>query len=312
MTRIGNTGIVKAGFAPCLVTVTTASYIQWTMTMLFSFHQSNPWYEGEFIVICNDLSDEDQRRFDIFQRVRFVTPSEELVARVKELTRVIPGFSRLAPMFYSLEIFNLTGYTKVLFLDSDMLVVKSLQSVFDFPEPFGACAESCWYMGKGRRTDTYDPVDNCPDSGLFLENPINSGFMILDGSFIHTKNYEGLIKLIEPALWANKNTLHADQLIINLFFRDRIKRLDASYNYRPTNATEILARDGVQLEDAKIIHYFRQYKPWNFDQVLALSQHDMVHIKAFQLWYICYVGLLKCVHLRNKLLLLKHNEKTLS
>ena len=292
----------------CLATVTTANYIQWTMTMLFSFRESNPWFKGDFIVISPDLTTEDRNRFDIFPRVRFITPSDHLLGRVAGLIRAMPGFARLAPMFYSLETFGLSGYSRVLFLDSDVLVIKSVRELFDYTEPFGACAESCWYQGKGRRVDTYDAVENYPVPELFLANPVNSGFMILRETMISSVNYEGLISLIEPGLWANKNTLHADQLIINLYFRDRINLLDARYNYRPTSAVAIRAKEGVNLADAKIIHYFRQYKPWNFGEVLDLSQHDMVHIEAFRIWYEHYVEFLKYNHLKRKIKLLKNND----
>ena len=293
----------------CLVTVTTANYIQWTMTMLFSFLFSNPWFNGDLIVICNDLTTGDKATFVIFPNVRFVTPSEQLLSRIAGLCRAMPGFTRLAAMFYSLETFNLEDYKKVMFLDSDMLVVKPVEEMFSFDAPFGAAAESCWYQGKGRRTDTYEGVDRCTIPGLFLENPVNSGFLVLDETMVNGSNYNDLVKMVEPGLWANKNTLHADQLIINLFFMERIELVSARYNFRPANAREIYAKDGVSLEDAKIIHYFRQYKPWNFKEVLELSQHDMVHLKAFNLWYTWYVKFLKFNHLKQKIHILKNNEQ---
>jgi alpha-N-acetylglucosamine transferase len=292
----------------CLATVTTASYIQWTMTMMFSFRESNPWFSGDFVVISPDLTVEDRSRFDIFPKVRFITPSNHLLSRIKELINVQPAFARLAPMFYSLETFGLSGYSRVLFLDSDVLVVKSVRELFDVTVPFGACAESCWYQGKGRRIDTYEAVENYQVPGLFLENPINSGFMILDESVLTPLNYDCLVRLIEPELWTNKNTLHADQLIINLYFRDKITLFNASYNYRPTSSAAIQAKEGVRLEDARIIHYFRQYKPWNFAEVFNLSQGDMVHIEAFRIWYAYYVEFLKYNHLKRKINLLKSDE----
>ena len=64
------------------------------------------------------------------------------------------------------------------------------------------------------------------------------------------------------------------------------------------------------LEDAKIIHYFRQFKPWNFLEVFELSQYNMLHIKAFQQWYNGYVGMLKYTHLQNAIHLFQENDKT--
>jgi len=294
----------------CLVTVTTENYVQWTLTMIYSFLTSNGWFKGDIIVVCHGLDDKIKSRFSVFPNLRFVAPSGILLEKVAELCLQIPGFAKLASLFYSLEIFNPRGYEKVLFLDSDMLVVKSVEEVFEFEEPFYASAESCWYQGNGRRTDTYESVKSFPDPGLFIENPVNSGFMVIDRQCINTPNYNGLVDLIDPGLWARRNTFHADQLVINLFFKDRIRLVDARYNFRPTNASEIFTRDHIALEDAKIIHYFRQFKPWNFLEVFELSQYNMLHIKAFQQWYNGYVGMLKYTHLQNAIHLFQENDKT--
>jgi alpha-N-acetylglucosamine transferase len=296
----------------CLVTVTTENYVQWTMTMIYSFITSNTWFNGDIIVVCHGLDDKIKSGFAVFPNLRFMAPSEMLLERVAGLCLHIPGFAKLASLFYSLEVFNLRGYKKVLFLDSDMLVVKSVKEIFEFQEPFYASAESCWYQGNGRRTDTYESVKSFPDPGLFIENPVNSGFMVIDQLCISTPNYNGLVDLINPGLWAKKNTFHADQLVINLFFKDRISLVDARYNFRPTNFHEIYDREKVTLEDAKIIHYFRQYKPWNFDEVFELSQRNMLHIKAFQLWYLGYVDMLKFAHLQNAIKSLPKNDKASS
>jgi lipopolysaccharide biosynthesis glycosyltransferase len=296
----------------CMVTVTTENYVQWTMTMIYSFVKSNEWFQGDIILVCNDLSDEQKASFGIFPTIKLITPSEMLLEKVADLCRHIPGFTKLSALFYSLEIFNLEGYSKVLFLDSDMLVVKPVKEVFEFEAPFLASAETCWYLGNGRRTDTYESVQSFPDPGQFINNPVNSGFMVIDKHFINVTNYKGMVDMIDPGLWAEKNTFHADQLVINLFFKDRINLVDARYNFRPTNAREIFIKDHVTLEDASIIHYYRQYKPWNFNEVFELSQRNMLHIKAFRLWYEWYVDMLKYAHLKNAINLLQKNDKTSS
>ena len=294
----------------CLVTVTSEDYVQWSLTMIYSFVKSNDWFTGDIVLICNHLPDELKQRFLVFQHVRFVQPSDLLLKKISDLCMHIPVFSRLSPLFYSLETFNLSGYSKVLFLDSDMLIVKTVKEVFEMDGAFSASAESCWYFGKGRRTDTYESMADGIPTALFLKNPVNSGFMVIDKQYINEKNYNSLIDMIRPELWFKKNTLHADQLIINLFFKDRISLLDASYNFRPTLADEIKAKDNLSFEDAKIIHYYRQYKPWNFKEVLALSQYDMLHLRAFELWYQVYTEFLKFYHLQLRFNQLKKKDAT--
>lgn len=292
----------------CLVTVTTESYSLWTMTMIFSFLQSNEGFDGDIIIIGNDLTDETKKKFAVFQNIIFRKPTKKLIEKVNHLATLKPGFKNIGSMFFSLELFNMQGYKKVLFLDSDMLIIKPVSEVFEFEDLLVASAESCWYSGKGRRTDTYEALPNFPDKAMFIKNPVNSGFMVVDKALVTDDIYQGLINMIEPTLWENKNTFHADQLIINLFFKGRITLADARYNYRPTNAAVILEKDSVGFDEAKIIHFYRQYKPWNFKEVFELSQHDMVNLKAFKLWYTYFIDFLKFYHLKSKINNLIKNE----
>lgn len=301
-----NRAIGKEDAKPlCLATVTTSGYLQWTMVMVHSFLKSNPWFDGDIVLITNELSVDDRTRFSIFPNVSFREPSGRLTGAIEKLVEEKPGFINLVPMFWSLELFNLTGYRKALFLDSDMLVVKSLAEVFELPESMYACAESCWYQGKGRRVDTYEAAITADDPAIFIEKPVNSGFLLVDGQFLTPENYSGMVDMIKPGLWENKGTLHADQLIINLFFQGRFTLLDARYNFRPVNASLMMEKEGIGLEDACVIHYFRQYKPWNFNEVLKLSKDEMVHLKAFRMWYSAYIELLKFNHLKQKINQLK-------
>jgi lipopolysaccharide biosynthesis glycosyltransferase len=293
----------------CIVTVTTESYSQWTMTMIFSFLRSNEWFVGDIIVISNDLTEETSEMFAVFNNLIIKKPSDRLIGKVANLSNQIPGFKNIASMFYSLELFNLKGYKKVLFLDSDMLVIQSVREVLDFDARFVACVESCWYSGMGRKVDTYESTGSWPDPAMFIKNPINSGFMVIDEHHLTYENYDDLIDMIEAGLWSNKKTFHADQLIINLFFKNRITLADARYNYRPTNAAGIRRRDQINFEDAKIIHYFRQYKPWNFKEVFELSRHEMVNLRAFKLWYTWYIDFLKFYHLKSKINILLNHEQ---
>lgn len=289
----------------CLATVTTSGYLQWTMVMVHSFLKENPWFDGDIVLITNEMSSEERSRFSIFPNVSFRKPTDRQTAAIDKLIEKKPGFTNLVPMFWSLEMFNLTGYRKVLFLDSDTLVVNSLRDVFEKPDGLYACAESCWYHGKGRRVDTYEATEGLNDPELFIEKPVNSGFLLVDGQFLTPENYKGMVDMITPGLWENKGTLHADQLILNLFFQGRFTLLDARYNFRPVNASVMMDKEGIGLEDAYVIHYFRQYKPWNFNEVLQLSKDDMVHLKAFRMWYSAYIELLKFNHLKQKINQLK-------
>lgn len=296
----------KGNFA--LVTVSSENYVQWSMVMIHSFLKSNAWFAGDILVFCNDLSPESVSRFNTFQQVRLIQPSEVLLQKLDFLKNKVPQFKNIISQFYSIETFNLNGYEKVLFLDSDMIIVKSLQELFTSEILLAACPESCWYSGKGRNAKDYEAVSFDEASDDFIETPVNSGFLFINEKMINTRNYQGLVNLVDHELWSNKRTFHADQMVMNFWFRNQFIIFDARYNFRPKNTIQIAAKEQINLQDAFIIHFIRKHKPWNFDEMILAAENDMNLLKAYELWYQWYFDFLKHHHLRHKLSLLKTLE----
>ncbi|MFZ4522031.1 MAG: glycosyltransferase family 8 protein [Bacteroidales bacterium] len=290
----------------CLATVTTENYFQWTMTMLHSFVSSNPWFGGDIVVICQDLPSEMTAGLNLFGHVNLVEPSADLTGRLIEFGNALPAFKDKTARFYSLEIFRMSGYEKLLFLDSDMIVVKSVEELFNLPGSFYASAELCWYKGKGRDAANfkagYQATENHAD---FLRNPFNTGFMVLGDSVINENHYPELLKLIDPERWGNDNLSYTDERIINQYFRNRAMLLDTRYNFRARAARMIREKENISIDDAKIIHYYSKYKPWNFTEVLDSSQNNLTWLRAYEMWYERYISFLKFYHLQKKLIAFK-------
>ncbi len=284
-----------------VATVTTENYFQWTMTMLHSFIKNNPWFDGDILVICNDLPREMIDDFVFFNRVNIITPSADLLRHIDLLADEIPKFKNLSARFYSLEIFRLKGYSKVLFLDSDMIVAQSIEELFQLPDAFYASAQLCSYKGKGRNGSTFNAeIKN--NQADFLESPVNSGFMLIDGELLNQNHYPGILDLIKPALWSQNDLTYTDELIINQYFKGKFSLISARYNYRARSARIFKEKENITFEDAKIIHYYAKYKPWNFTEVLRSAANNLNWIKAFELWYHWYIDFLKYYHFQKKML----------
>jgi lipopolysaccharide biosynthesis glycosyltransferase len=182
-----------------------------------------------------------------------------------------------------------------------MIIVKSIEEVFQLPELFYASAQLCYYKGKGRNSSTFIAELKNEGSIDILESPVNTGFMLLDGKILNQNHYQLLIDLIKPALWSRNNLTYTDELIINQYFNTKISLLDTSYNYRTRAARMIKDKEHIAIEDAKIIHFYAGFKPWNFGEVLASSARNLNWIKAYGLWYTWYVEFLKFYHFQKKI-----------
>ncbi len=288
----------------CLVTATTENYIQWTMTMIFSFLKTNSWFKGDVIVVGQELSEITVSRLAIFPNIIIEAPSALLQGKLKQLAADIPSRSQAESVFYSLEIFRFSRYDKILFLDSDVIVMKNLEELVALPGDFYACDE--WYSGKGRTMSDYAQVDHATPGDDIISHPVNSGFMLVSGEMLIPGIYEELVEFLDPGHWRNCSIRFTDEVVINKFFNRRIEILDARYNYRPKIAEGIFKAGKVKFEDARIIHFLLKAKPWNFDQVYRTSIRKMEMLKAFESWYSWYFDFLSWFHLMQRVNFVKN------
>jgi lipopolysaccharide biosynthesis glycosyltransferase len=291
----------------CLVTVSTANYLQWTMTMIFSFLKLNPWFKGDIQVISADLDEKSFAVKELYPAAYIFRPSGIMERKLKALENAVPKLTGKLARFYSLELFRMTRYDTVLFLDSDMLVTGSLEDLFQLPHGFYACPE--WFSGKGRDMESFQSVGSFGRSGSnFIASPVNTGFMLVSGKYLSNQIYEELIDYITPVHWETSHTILTDQLIINKFFNRRTEILSARYNYRPKNAGAILRTEGLTMEEATVIHFILNAKPWNFPEVLKTSATSIALLKAYELWYDRYFEMLAHLHLQNKIIQMKISD----
>lgn len=291
----------------CLVTVSTANYLQWTMTMIFSFLKLNPWFKGDIQVISADLDEKAFAVKELYPAARIFRPSLLMEQKLKALGDAVPKLAGKLARFHSLELFSMESYNVIIFLDSDMLVTGSLEDLFQLPQGFYACRE--WFSGKGRSMTDFSSVGSFGRSAdNFIESPVNTGFMLIHKKFLSQNIYQELIDFISPAHWEHSRSILTDQLVINKFFSRRIGILSARYNYRPKNAGAILRAEGLPMEEAAVIHFMLNAKPWNFPEVLKTSATSLALLKAYELWYERYFEMLAQFHLQNKIKKMKRPE----
>jgi lipopolysaccharide biosynthesis glycosyltransferase len=268
------------------------------MTMLYSFVTGNPWFEGDIVVICSKLPEPMVRDLHIFRRIRLLEPSSQLLERLRTFIEIRPEFSDKVARFFSLEIFRLSDYEQVLFLDSDMVVQKSVQELFELPGVFYACPELCWYKGKGRNAGSFLAEYQSAENGeLFLKQPVNTGFMLLRRDLLNQNTHEALLGTISSAEWIDSGLSYTDELIINRYFNQTIELLPSRYNYRARAARLIREKEEFTIDDASIIHYYSHFKPWNFLSALNTSGKNATWIRAYEIWYDWYFRFLQFYHL---------------
>ena len=292
----------------CLFTAATESFTPGVFVMLGTFLKHHPGFDGD-IVIAHDGLPEAHR--DVLSaasdRVRFEPVSFELRARLARLGAADPALRAKLPTFFLLEAFRLSGYRKVLCCDADALFRASVAELFDADEMLICCRDVVSLQGLVRDAATFAPMPS-PQEGAHhtprpevLDGTFNSGFLVIDGRLTGEGVYADLLSMVRPEAWRGMETVHFDdQFLLNRYFAGRRTLVGSTYNYIPIFSAHIRKREGLDMEEAKVLHFVGPVKPWTTEAMLRWTLGDFSRKpqSAFDLWYAAYVDCLTATHPR--------------
>lgn len=167
------------------------------------------------------------------------------------------------------------NYSKVIYLDSDILILSDLSELYDTDLEGYPCAAALdvGTASFNRRGGKYRRYARYMKDTLYvpdIESYFNSGVMIFDLDEIRLKNYEP--RMIELAK-LNNRYLH-DQNVLNAMFYNNYKELKPEWNYqwqvryefpeyKKRLSQDLLDSYNAARNSPKIIHYLSHVKPWN-------------------------------------------------
>ena len=125
----------------CLATITSKDFGIATEVLLYSFLKYNPWFDGDVIVIGDDLPNALEERLAHQRPVIFQRPDPRLRQAAEGLGDLLPDQQDVYKRFYSFEVFRLSGYRRVLYLDSDICCTGDIAPLFAATEPLLACPD---------------------------------------------------------------------------------------------------------------------------------------------------------------------------
>ena len=293
----------------CLLTVATDDFIPGTFVMVRTFLKHHPRFDGDVVIVHDGLSDASREVLAAsFHRLRFEPVSPELRDRVARLCAVRPEIRARRAAFYILDAFRLHGYRKVLCCDGDLLFRASVEELFDSPEALICCRDQFSLRSRRRDAVTYLPADDpavpvAAPAASTLAETFNSGFLLLDGRLMGEGAHADLLARVSPEAWRGVKAVAADQLVLNRCFAGRQTLVSSTYNYLVDCSDAIRAREGIGVEDARVLHFKLPMKPWAPDAMLYWARRGAARTLApgYKLWYDAYVDCLADAHLRHAL-----------
>ena len=140
----------------------------------------------------------------------------------------------LISAFTKIELWRQTQYSKIVYLDADIVALRAPDELLTLDKAFAAVPDIGW-----------------PDC-------FNTGVMVLTPNL---QDYYSLLALAQRGISFDG----ADQGLLNMHFRDW-DRLSFTYNCTPSGNYQYLPAYRHFQSTISMVHYIGQQKPWNMDR----------------------------------------------
>ena len=213
-----------------LVTMVDDGFLPGYVAFMKSLLHHNEWFNCPVLIIDNGLSDESKNTiYKLYKPVSFRKPSVAKYSKIDKNSTT----KELQATYFKLDIFSYVEFDRIVFIDSDVLVLGDIQELFTFNDgDMGACPVY------GKNSDSLGGI-------------INSGIMVLRKPVINNETYQSLLKE------ACKGHSMPDQKTINNVLGPRIVRLPKKYNMEK----RMYHSKQYDWREAAILH-FVSHKPW--------------------------------------------------
>lgn len=263
----------------CFCTLVTPGFVLGGAVTLHSFLAQNPWFEGDLIVLAEDLGEDDVQRLKVDPRVQVRPVPADLSAAVADAVAQRPALEATARRFYCCAALDLTGYDRVLFCDADLLFLDSVAPVFQQDLVLGACLDGFGLRGEARDSVTF----MAQADGAAMLRTFNSGFMVFDMARLPDGAWHQVLATIAQFGDGTITAGHRDQVVFNRIFQGAWTDLGSRYNYLIGHHQAAARATGGGPMDAAVLHFNGPLKPWDAAQAMHLAQDPAVR-PAVRAW----------------------------
>lgn len=237
------------------------NYVMPTTVMLKSLYlnkNQNTIYD--IYIIADNMDDETISVFEKQSKDNFSVKVINIDNPYKNFENKNPNMS--CTTFLKFEIPTLLEqYDKVLYLDTDTIVLKDLSELYntDLKDTYSGVVRDFYLM------------KNKDHIALGLKNYFNAGVMLFNSKKIRE---DFPIDIFGKTYVENSDKLlHHDQDVFNILFNDNITILPPKYNWMVSNKyffkNEItkfhnISKSDMKVKNLSIIHYTTGLKPWKY------------------------------------------------
>ena len=230
-------------------TICDDKYIEPCTTMLYSFLLNNRWFDGDIVVMYDNLKKENFEKIKkIDNNIKIVKLPVDKYKTIFENTNGIVA-KGLQKAFFKYEVFKKQNYDIIIWLDSDMIIKENIETVFLFDDYDFVWCEDKQHIGKKNYFNTgFFAFRNCDfvKDGSFYSDLFSFTENLNRESFKNEVSYYGL---------------YADQDVLNERVKHFFKKIKIEDCLKYNFPQQIVEQNLIN--NSKTIHYCGGGKPWD-------------------------------------------------
>ncbi len=210
-------------------------------------------------VLQTDISEENKRKLSRYERENVSIEFVDLnyyIEKIKDKLYTRDYYSKNT--YFRLFIPNLyPQYDKVLYLDSDIVILDDIAKLFhmDMGNNLVAAAPDDIIQFNPVFQTYVEKVVGVADYRCYF----NAGVLLMNLHQLRRYKFqEKFVYLLDKI----KFSVAQDQDYLNRLCKGRVKLIDRTWNRMPIEDPKI------RLEDVKLVHYNLAFKPWHFEEIL--------------------------------------------
>lgn len=267
-------------YAYVTVLYKTNVYFAGAIVLGHSLKKTNTKYD-RIIMTTNDVSLEC---INILKQIfTYIIPIDYISAHENIFQKTD---SKFLEVFTKFQALSLTQYSKIILLDTDMIITKNIDHLFSLKPP-AACLKN-YNIKYGAKIDKkfickYGRLINTINAGLMLLKPDSSELAAIKNDIL------------------NSNQLHKfkypEQDYISLRYCAEWHSITFNYNYQ-FGLTRRVSKLKYNADKIYVIHYSSSHKPWNYliphyAESPKETSFQSIHKKYYDLWINIYKSITK-------------------
>lgn len=211
-----------------------------------------------FYILYSDIPKEQLKKYEKLKKIKdFSIKYIEVFEKDFEKYPINPSTHLKPATYYRLSLSNLLKEDKILYLDSDMIVLNSLMELYNTNIEGVYCAA---IENFGRKNMVSERLKT-----LNINNYFNAGVLLLNLKKMREDDI--FTKFISFIKKYPEKIRFADQCVLNANFSNNIKFLDAYWNFQHLPFLKDIEKKYKQNKNkVKILHFVSDKKPWLFNK----------------------------------------------